>query len=354
MTLRILQICPHDASPFGELCRRYEMAAASLGIETTTVFLGATDGTIEVPVSVNYLDVPDLADTAAIRQKLATYSKQQWDLVICHRYRTYWAVARSALATNPCVTVAHEFGMMSRWQRRLSRSVFARGFQFAGVSPEVAGELVRNAHAEPLVLPNVLDIAASADALLDRPAALSALKLPPGPLTVGVVGRIHYKKRPQLSAAAFALFAAKNPHSRLVFVGGGNTQALPQADNIHYLGQVPQAQNYFKAFDVLLHPVQIEAFGMVVLEAMYAGVPVVTLPQGGPKYVLRELGVYPNHDSPRGFADALSQAILRDRKELLEKGQLRAQQHFSIAALARALDHLLTLYKKVVHPPAGS
>lgn len=354
MTRRILQICPHDSSPFGELCRRYELAAASLGIETTTVFLGETDGTKEVPVSVNYLNVLDLADTAAIRQKLATYSKQQWDLVICHRYRTYWAVARSALANNPCVAVAHEFGMMSRWQRRLSRGVFARGFQFAGVSPEVAGKLVRNARQEPLVLPNVLDIAASADALLDRPAALSALNLPPGPLTIGVVGRIHYKKRPQLSAAAFALFAARNPDARLVFVGGGNVHGLPHADNIHYLGQVPQAQNYFKAFDILLHPVQIEAFGMVVLEAMYAGVPVVTLPQGGPKYVLDELGVYPSQDSPQGFADGLDRAVLLDRKELLEKGQLRAQQHFSIAALARSLDHLFTVHKNAHRPPAGS
>ncbi|MEE4280706.1 MAG: glycosyltransferase family 4 protein [Pseudomonadales bacterium] len=345
MSQRILQICPHDISPFGELCRRYELAAASLGIEMTTVFLGASEGTTEVPERVSYLNLEDLADTAAIRRALAGFSAEKWTMVICHRYRPYWAIARSPLAHNLCVVVAHEFGMMSRRQRRWNRRLFASRMHFAGVSPDVAAELLLKPKHEPIVLPNVLDVPGSAAALLSRADALAALGLPEGPLTVGVVGRIHYKKRPKLSAEAFARFSQQNAGSRLVFLGGGDTRELPQADNIFYLGQVPQAQNYFQAFDVLLHPVQVEAFGMVVLEAMYAGVPVVTLPQGGPKYVLGELGVYASEDSPQGFADALARAVKLDRDELLHQGRLRVDQHFSIASLARSLDHVLTVYR---------
>ncbi len=345
MSRRILQICPHDVSPFGELCHRYELAAASLGIEMTTVFLGPTEGTEEHPQRVSYLDLDDLADTAAIRRGLSRLSKQTWDMVICHRYRPYWAIARSPLADNLCVVVAHEFGLMSRRQRRWNRRLFASKMHFAGVSPEVAGELRASSKQESIVLPNVLDVSASAAGLRSRGDALAALGLPEGPLTVGVVGRIHYKKRPKLSAEAFARFSQKSANSRLVFLGGGDTRELPQAENIFYLGQIPQAQNYFRAFDVLLHPVQVEAFGMVVLEAMYAGVPVVTLPQGGPKYVLDDLGVYPSEDSPQGFADALLKAVALDRDELLQKGRLRIDQHFSIAALARSLDHVLTAYR---------
>ncbi|XOV83638.1 MAG: glycosyltransferase family 4 protein [bacterium] len=346
MSRRMLQICPHDASPFGELCRRYELAAASLGMQTTTVFLGSPEGTVEVPEQVSYFELGDLADTAAIRQALAPLSKQKWELVICHRYRPYWAVARSPLADNLCVVVAHEFGLMARRRRRWSRRLFASRLHFAGVSPEVAAELTRNADEDLLVLPNVLDVPASAAGLLSRADALAALGLPEGPLTVGVVGRIHYKKRPKLSAEAFARFSQHHPDSRLVFLGGGDHAELPQADNIFYLGQIPQAQNYFRAFDVLLHPVHIEAFGMVVLEAMYAGVPVVTLPRGGPHYVLDELGVYPSEDSPQGFADALDRAVALDRDDLLRQGRLRVDQHFSIAALARSLDHVLTACRR--------
>lgn len=346
MTRAMLQICPHDVSPFGELCRRYELAAASLGIEMTTVFLGPTQGTAEVPQRVDYLDLDDLADTGVIRRALASYSEGSWDMVICHRYRPYWAVARSPLADNLCVVVAHEFGLMSRWQRRLNRKLFASRMHFAGVSTEVAEELVADPRESPIVLPNVLDVSASAAAMLSRSEALAALKLPEGPLTVGVVGRIHYKKRPKLSAEAFARFSRQRPDSRLVFLGGGDTSELPQTDNIFYLGQIPQAQNYFKAFDVLLHPVQIEAFGMVVLEAMYAGVPVVTLPRGGPRYVLDDLGVYPAEDSPQGFAEALAAAIQLDRQTLLHQGQLRVSRYFSIAALARSLDQVMTTYQR--------
>ena len=233
---------------------------------------------------------------------------------------------------------------MSRRQRRWNRRLFASRMHFAGVSPEVVAELNVNPKNDPIVLPNVLDVPASAAGLLSRSDALAALDLPAGPLTIGVVGRIHYKKRPKLSAEAFARFSQHNAGSRLVFLGGGDTRELPQADNVFYLGQVPQAQNYFRAFDVLLHPVQVEAFGMVVLEAMYAGVPVVTLPQGGPKFVLGDLGVYASEDSPQGFAEALGRAVKLDRDAWLQQGRARVEQHFSIGSLARSLDHVLTVY----------
>lgn len=338
MSRALLQICPHDVAPFGGLCERYEQAAASLDAEVTTVFLAPPEGP-PLP-KAEYLGFADLQDTGALRRELARYADKSWDMVLCHRYRPYWAVARSALANNACTVLAHEFGLLSRWQRRLSRRLFARRFHFAGVSPAVAAELGA-VTGEASVLPNVLDVANAQARLRSRRDALGALGLGPGPITVGVVGRLHYKKRPQLALRAFKSFQAVHTDARLVFVGPGEQDGLA-GPGVHFAGAVDGAAELLAAFDVLLHPTQIEAFGMVPLEAMFAGVPVVTLQQGGPAYVLGELGVYPRDDSAEAFAAAMLQAVELDSQALVAAGRERVLQMFSISALAGALDQLLT------------
>jgi len=332
-----LQICPHDVAPFTGLCERYEQAGASIDAEVTTVFL-APPQTEPLPYA-EYLGCENLQHTVALRKGLAKYALARWDLVVCHRYRPYWAVARSPLAANPVIVVAHEFGLLSRRQRRLNRRLFARNCCFAGVSEPVADELERVV-GKAYVLPNVLDVGAAEAALLARAEALARLDLSPGPLTIGVVGRLHYKKRPQLALRAFQRLQATHPDSRLVFVGDGDREGL-LAPGVHLAGGIPDAARLFNAFDVLLHPTQVEAFGMVVLEAMFAGVPVVTLRQGGPAHVLGELGAYAQEDTAEGFAAAMIDAARIDRDHLLGAGRERVLRMFSVSALGRALDHVL-------------
>lgn len=341
VTRRILQICPHDAVPFGDLCSRYEQAAVSLDAEITTAFLSTAAAT-PLPFA-RYLNNPDLADTRTLRASLEPLAEQPWDLVICHRYRSYWAVTRSAVTARRVVAVAHEYGLLNRWQRRINRALFARQVEFAGVSAGVADELRRITGAAS-VLPNVVDVAAAQSQLLSKSAALAELGLEPGPFTVGMVGRLHYKKRPRFAYRAFTEFARATPGARMVFLGDGEERAqLEQdiGDNVHLLGNVPVAARTFAAFDALLHTPQIEAFGMVALEALLAGVPVVALPQHGPEFVLGDLGVYAQADTPGAFAQALQAAQNIDRKHLLAQGQKRVRQLFSVSALARSLDDLL-------------
>ena len=327
-------------APFGELCRCYNEAASGLGVEVTTVFLGPAQ---RQPLAyAEYLNCTDLADTQAVRAALKHYAGTTWDLVLCHRYRSYQAMLRTRLARNRCVVVAHEYGLMQRWQRRLNRSLFARHVTFAAVSAGVAEQL---SPTQPVVLPNVLDVERAGKQLLSKRDALAALDLPPGDFTVGVVGRLHYKKRPALALQAFQTFSAEHANVRVVFLGEGEDRAeleQQQSSGVHILGNVADASGLFKAFDVLLHTAQNEPFGMVVLEALFAGVPVVTLRRSGPASVLDDLGVYAATDSIQGFADALHHAVAVDREQLATAGLARVQKIFSIPALAVALKNLLS------------
>lgn len=343
MRRRILQICPHDSAPFGELCRRYTRAAAAIDVEITSIYLAPPQ---DQPLPyAHYLNIEDLSQTALLRKALGKYTAQVWDLVLCHRYRAYWAVARTPLARQRCVVLAHEFGLLRRWQRRLARRLFAARFKFAGVSAAVANELKRSV-GSVLVLPNVLDAQNDAQ-VLSRQQALQGLALEPGPFTIGWVGRLHYKKRPDLAIQAFQEFRQSCPGARLVMLGDGDLDQLRGAQQsadlsgVVVAGHVVGASQYFGAFDVLLHTAEYEPFGMVILEAMAAGVPVVTDKVAGPAAVLGDLGVYADRPTPEGFSSALLRAVAVDKEIYAAAARQRISDHFSVDALAQALHDCL-------------
>ena len=137
---------------------------------------------------------------------------------------------------------------------------------------------------------------------------------------------------------------AANAEVELVEASGGvvpGVGAQQAGADVFFTGNVPQARNYMAAFDVLLYPALADSFGMVVLEAMDAGVPVVTQNRHGPAYVLDDLGCYAADDSAAEYARALQHAMQLDRTELISLGQQRVEQLFSVSAMARMLDHLL-------------
>src|SRR5690554_6305874 len=57
-------------------------------------------------------------------------------------------------------------------------------------------------------------------------------------------------------------------------------------NSVRFLGQVPNGRRYFKAFDLFALSSDHEPFGMVLLEAMAAGVPVIATNCGGAKEVV--------------------------------------------------------------------
>ena len=307
MGKRILQICPHDIAPFGPLCERYAEAAALLGAQMTTVYLAPP--THAARAEADYLDLGDLSNNRIIATALSRYADVSWDLIICHRYRAYWGVVKSRLEARQVVAVAHDYGMLARWQRRLNRRLFASHVKFAGVAEDVRRELA-DAVGQAHLLPNPLDV--DRQSLLDRVEARARLGISEDAPLVGYVGRLHYKKRPNLALQAFQIFAERHPEAQLVMLGEGEEMgrlAAQAGDNVHILGFREDAPMLYAAFDVLLHTARKEAFGMVVLEAMFAGVPVVTQRNFGPGYVLGDLGVYATGDNAVVHAAALSRAL---------------------------------------------
>ena len=346
---QLIQICPNDGPPFLDIVRVYRKAATSLGLggadfflsPSTTQILNQGEGVPQRGAkAARYLDCEDLKNTAALARRLRQALPETSDgLVLCHRYRAYKSFVATGLDSARLVAVAHEYGFFRRRRRRWARRLSRHDALFAGVSPGVAEELMQ-ATGSALVWPNALDL----DALdpLDRTAARQALALPPEGFVFGVVGRLHYKKRPELALEAFRIFLERTGKidAHLAFVGDGalreRLELASRGLPVTFTSFIPAAARLMKAFDALLMASSNEPFGMVLLEAMAAGVPVVTPRQPGPLCILADLGHYFEGSEPQAIAGAMQAALEAPPGE----GPERAQREFSVAAVAKRLEAL--------------
>ncbi len=105
------------------------------------------------------------------------------------------------------------------------------------------------------------------------------------------LGRVVEKKGFDLLLQAWARLAPEHPRVGLVIVGGGGevdrlrelAASLGVSESVRLIGPVAQAQvGWLMAHaEVFVLPSRVEPFGIVVLEALRAGLPVVVSSRGG-------------------------------------------------------------------------
>ena len=368
-TPRVLQVCPNDHPPFLELCRAHAAALACTGVVVDTVyFAGPTGAPWE---TATYFGIE--RGTRRLIDALRRYcAPRQYDLVVAHRYRAYQVVtrARGALSGAPIVSVAHEFGMFTRRRRRARQRLFGRGVRFAGVSRPVADQLLRDhpGLAETFVLPSPIDVERLDDNRLARSDARDQLGIPQSSYVVGVIGRLHSKKRPLLALEGFIAAESLPPEARLVFIGDGELRGAVESlaiargvgVNVQFAGRLADAAQYLNAFDVLLFASgSAEAFGMALLEAMLARVPIVCADVPGPRSVLGPDGLYFCEREAGDTAAALAAVLNRcagmspqAHRRRIDALRSRVEREFSLTAVAEIYRGLFS--RDVPHPRAGS
>ncbi len=230
----------------------------------------------------------------------------------------------------PVVAVLHNaIPGTAAWRERLSGLVLRQADRVVAVS-EAVGRHARAAGARTSVVHNGLD-----PVPLD-PDPRARLGLPPDALVVGGVGRLREQKGWEVLAEAGRLLRGTHPQARVVVVGDGPLHGpLARAGGLELLGPRDDAAALVGAFDVLAVPSRFEAFGLVAVEAMHAGVPVVASDVDGLPEVLGDTGVLvPPEDA--GALHAALAALLDDperRARLGAAGRARALSLFSPGAM---------------------
>lgn len=320
----VLQFCHGYDGPFLDCARQYASLFAGSGYKVTTVFLtGVADPEVAAGCASDEVLFMEFSSKAvrglklgAIGQLRKIAASRNFSFCIAHRFKPIYV---ALLATRlPVIGVHHAFGDYQRRSRKLFAGIFRKRLSLLGVSDAVRDDMRRCLPAWPAAriqtLYNRIDVDALQAIQVPVEAARDALGLSPDEWVVGNVGRLHPDKDQATLLKGFALALPHLPQqSRLAILGSGRLEQdlkelareLNIADKVLFLGQVPDARLYFRAFDVFALSSDHEPFGMVLLEAMAAGVPLLATACGGAREVVEGVGIL----FPFGDAEHLAQGL---------------------------------------------
>ncbi len=320
----VLQFCHGYDGPFLDCARQYASLFAGSGYKVTTVFLtGVADPEVAAGCASDEVLFMEFSSKAirglklgAIAEMRKIAASRNFSFCIAHRAKPIYV---ALLATKlQVIGVHHAFGDYQRRGRRLFASIFRKRLSLLAVSDAVRDDIRRCLPNWPAAriqtLYNRIDVEALQALQVSKDEARDALGLSPDEWVVGNVGRLHPDKDQATLLKGFALALAQLPaESRLAILGSGRLEQdlkelareLGIADKVLFLGQVPDARRYFRAFDVFALSSDHEPFGMVLLEAMAAGVPLLATACGGAKEVVEGVGIL----FPFGDAEHLAQGL---------------------------------------------
>jgi len=184
----------------------------------------------------------------------------------------------------------------------------------------------------------------------DREGTRARLGIPPQHRLLLYVGRLAKEKNITFLLEAANLILRQNPNAEFAMVGDGplrdHCQQVAQSSDlgsrIHILGAVPfeEVRHYYAAADVMIFASKTETQGLVVGEAMAAGLPVVALRAGGVStFISSGEDGFLVEDNRETFVRTVNALLANDnlRLAISHKARIKAEQ-FSAAASARRLE----------------
>ena len=368
----VLQFCHGYDGPFLDCARQYASLFAGSGYKVTTVFLtGVADPHVAAGCASDEVLFMEFSSKAirglklgAIRELRKIAASRNFSFCIAHRFKPiYIALLGTRL---PVIGVHHAFGDYQRRSRRLFAGIFRKRLSLLGVSDAVRDDMRRCLTQWPAeriqTLYNRIDVDALQASLVPAEEARRVLGLDPQAWIVGNVGRLHPDKDQATLLKGFAQALPNLPAgARLAILGTGRLEPqlktlaveLGIAAQVDFLGQVADARRYFKAFDVFALSSDHEPFGMVLLEAMVAGVPVLATACGGAREVVEGVGML----FPLGDAGQLAQGLEhmarlddQQRQACAEHMLQRLRERFSDQAVAETFWQLPQAQALAVQP----
>jgi glycosyltransferase involved in cell wall biosynthesis len=329
--LRVLAVMPlGTALGGGELMlRQLLIHGRGQGVEWTVVFL--RDGPMVAEMRSLGLDVHVMeagrfrnvrARLRAIRQVARLAKSSRADLMLG------WMVAGQLMAGAAAMLARIPFVWFQvgtprpDWLDRISTLLPARGVLVLSRAASAAQARVWPRRRQWLVYPGAALDAFDPSALPAPAAVRSKLGLPAQGALIGMVGRLQRWKGMHVFIAAMARVHKLRPEVRAVIVGGPHETEPRYADELRaqvsaldldgvviFAGFQANVAEWMQAMDVFVHASDHEPFGIVAIEAMALGKPVIAGAAGGPTEIISdgENGVL----VPYGDDESLAHAILR-------------------------------------------
>jgi glycosyltransferase involved in cell wall biosynthesis len=260
------------------------------------------------------------------------------------------AVSIGAMRSNLRHTTTFEAGGWTRWVISTPNALLVN-------SQKALHELKHCTLVEPkrvFLFSNVIDL--SDCWRLDTPTCNAEIMQNPGPKAI-FVGRLVSVKRLDRFFQAMVLARRQCPTLKGVIVGDGPERANLEKltiqmglgpDTLRFLGQRHDVSALLRQANMLVLCSDDEGFPNVLLEAMAAGLPVITTPAGDASIVVQDrvTGYVVPFDNIKAMADRMVQLAKSPelRRQLGEAGRKRVELHYSYDGLA---DRLFAIYREI-------
>ncbi|ACC79787.1 glycosyltransferase family 4 protein [Nostoc punctiforme] len=276
----------------------------------------------------------------AVFRIAAIARRERADIIVNWMWITHISGGLAAmLAGLPAVWYQLEVPSDKTWLVRIATLIPAQAIITLSQDGKQAQAEIWPHRPTPLVYPGVALDRFEPDALPTPEEARRKLGLPlHGPL-IGIVGRLQRWKGMHVLVQAMPKILEKYPDAHCVVVGGkhdlepgyedflkAEIATLGLEEQVIMAGLQRNIPEWVQAMDVFVHASDKEPFGIVIIEAMALGKPVIAGDAGGPTEIITDgmNGLL----TPYGDADKLAITILRylDEQEFARSAGIAARQ----------------------------
>ena len=244
---------------------------------------------------------------------------------------------------------------------QLKRFVIQLSIGYANLSDQVIApsqsiaEILQGRRVETAieVIPTGVDVQRMAQG--NGSAIRKRMNIPPDAILIGHTGRLAPEKNLKFLAEAVTEFIDSHPKTHFMVVGEGSSRNEIESvfknssldSNLHFTGSLKGQDlvDSYHAMDIFAFASKSETQGMVLVEAMAAGIPVVALDAPGARDVIihNKNGWLIDSDDPAAFVSALKQASFHSREDEAQLQQA-LQQTAEEFSMNRSAERALALY----------
>jgi glycosyltransferase involved in cell wall biosynthesis len=169
---------------------------------------------------------------------------------------------------------------------------------------------------------------------------------------LGSTGRLSYQKNYDFLIDNFNEIKKRIPSLKIIIIGDGpffadykkKIQQIGAENDFFFVGAIKESYRYIKAFDVFVLPSRYEGLSISLLEALFAGMPILTTDVGGNREIV-------NNDSRQLYElnninDFIKKLIfIKDNKEEITRYNLSLKSNFGLNAMT---DKYMDIYKRLL------
>lgn len=174
---------------------------------------------------------------------------------------------------------------------------------------------------------------------------------------IGYAGRLAHDKGIDILLQAFARIKEEFPMSCL-YLAGQNEKGYQErleklcldlniTNKVKFLGRINDMEKFYRSIDLFVLPSVVrESFGLVLCEAIYCGVPVITTDSGAQKEIIKDekFGFTVSCGNTDELTEALRAELYKGKRKVAD-GNIYVERNFSIKQCSESL---ISIYRKLL------